>query len=70
MGRDEGRSAPKSKSPICLLGYRQIPEGAALWGVPRIHIAHKEDVAMSTYDTNLLWRSTIGFDRLFDHAVQ
>ena len=21
---------------------------------------------MSTYDTNLLWRSTIGFDRLFD----
>jgi molecular chaperone IbpA len=27
-----------------------------------------EDLAMRTYDFTPLWRSTIGFDRLFDLA--
>jgi molecular chaperone IbpA len=32
----------------------------------RIHVARKEDVAMTTFDLAPLWRSTVGFDRLFD----
>src|SRR5579883_310851 len=35
-------------------------------GAFRIHVAQKEDVAMRTYDLAPLWRSTIGFDHLFD----
>ena len=31
-----------------------------------IHVAQKEDVAMRNLDLNSLWRSTVGFDRLFD----
>jgi molecular chaperone IbpA len=31
-----------------------------------IHVAHKENMAMTTYDFAPLWRSTVGFDRLFD----
>jgi molecular chaperone IbpA len=33
---------------------------------PRIHVAQQEDVAMRTFDPTPLWRSTIGFDRLFN----
>jgi molecular chaperone IbpA len=32
----------------------------------RIHVAQLEDVAMRTFDPTPLWRSTIGFDRLFN----
>jgi molecular chaperone IbpA len=32
----------------------------------RIHLALQEDLAMRTYDFSPLWRSTIGFDRVFD----
>jgi molecular chaperone IbpA len=30
------------------------------------HVAQLEDMAMRTFDPTPLWRSTIGFDRLFD----
>jgi molecular chaperone IbpA len=32
----------------------------------RIHVAQVENVAMRTYDFSPLWRSTVGFDRMFD----
>jgi molecular chaperone IbpA len=32
----------------------------------RTHVAQMEDVAMRTYDFTPLWRSTVGFDHLFD----
>jgi molecular chaperone IbpA len=32
----------------------------------RIHVAQMENVAMRTYDFSPLWRSTVGFDRMFD----
>jgi molecular chaperone IbpA len=32
----------------------------------RTHVAHTEDVAMRTYDFAPLWRSSVGFDRVFD----
>jgi molecular chaperone IbpA len=32
----------------------------------RIHVAQLENVAMRTYDFSPLWRSTVGFDRMFD----
>jgi molecular chaperone IbpA len=32
----------------------------------RTHVAQTEDVAMRTYDFAPLWRSSVGFDRLFD----
>jgi molecular chaperone IbpA len=31
-----------------------------------IHVAQVEDVAMRNFDLTPLWRSTVGFDRLFD----
>jgi molecular chaperone IbpA len=34
--------------------------------LPFTHVAQTEDVVMRTYDFSPLWRSTIGFDRLFD----
>jgi hypothetical protein len=34
--------------------------------IARIHVAHTENVAMRTYDFTPLWRSSIGFDRVFD----
>src|ERR1700758_3905325 len=37
-------------------------------GAARNHLALLEDLAMRTYDLSPLWRSTIGFDRLFDLA--
>jgi molecular chaperone IbpA len=39
---------------------------AAVRRAARIHVAHTEDVAIRTYDFSPLWRSTVGFDRLFD----
>jgi molecular chaperone IbpA len=36
-------------------------------GAP-IHVAQEEDVAMRTYDLSPFWRSSVGFDRLFDLA--
>jgi molecular chaperone IbpA len=35
-------------------------------GTARIRVALMEDMAMRTYDLSPLWRSTVGFDRLFD----
>jgi molecular chaperone IbpA len=32
----------------------------------RIHVAQVENVAMRPYDFSPLWRSTVGFDRMFD----
>jgi molecular chaperone IbpA len=32
----------------------------------RIHVAQMENVAMRPYDFSPLWRSTVGFDRMFD----
>jgi molecular chaperone IbpA len=32
----------------------------------RIHVAQTEDVAMRTFDPTPFWRSTVGFDHLFD----
>lgn len=32
----------------------------------RVHVAQMEDMAMRTFDPTPLWRSTVGFDRLFD----
>jgi molecular chaperone IbpA len=37
-------------------------------GAARNHLALMEDLAMRTYDFSPLWRSTVGFDRLFDLA--
>src|SRR3954451_24822339 len=31
-----------------------------------IHVAQKEDMAVRTYDLSPFWRSTVGFDRIFD----
>src|SRR5258708_25546098 len=33
---------------------------------PCIHVAQMEDMAMRNFDLTPLWRSTVGFDRLFD----
>src|SRR5436190_9902220 len=33
---------------------------------PDNHVAHEEDMAMRNYDLSPLWRSSVGFDRLFD----
>src|SRR4051794_41918699 len=49
-------------------GCRQGPAEAA-GNVPAmllIHVAQEEDVVMRTYDLSPFWRSSIGFDRLFD----
>jgi molecular chaperone IbpA len=35
-------------------------------GAARNQLAQLEDLAMRTYDFSPLWRSTIGFDRVFD----
>jgi molecular chaperone IbpA len=52
-----------------------LPPGAALGlvrasadvgALARTHVAQTEDVAMRTYDFAPLWRSSVGFDRLFD----
>src|SRR5438046_10513303 len=32
----------------------------------RTHVAQTEDMAMRTFDPTPLWRSTVGFDRLFN----
>src|SRR3954465_12926582 len=49
-------------------GCRQGPAEAA-GNVPAlllIHVAQEEDVVMRTYDLSPFWRSSVGFDRLFD----
>jgi molecular chaperone IbpA len=49
-------------------GCRQGPAKAA-GNVPAlllIHVAQEEDVVMRTYDLSPFWRSSVGFDRLFD----
>jgi molecular chaperone IbpA len=45
-------------------GPRRAP--AVFRRAARIHVAQEEDVAMRTYDFAPLWRSSVGFDRLFD----
>jgi molecular chaperone IbpA len=51
---------------------RRVPHGPGKTGAghgvrrSRIHVAQKEDMAMRTFDPAPLWRSTVGFDRLFD----
>jgi molecular chaperone IbpA len=54
------RPAPGAFSGPGVPGARHGVRGA------RIHVARKEDVAMTTFDVAPLWRSTVGFDRLFD----
>src|SRR6202165_6170319 len=45
--------------------FRRAP---VVSGAARNQLAQLEDLAMRTYDFSPLWRSTIGFDRLFDLA--
>src|SRR6266700_4135385 len=41
--------------------------GRRTWcSAPSYRCCSKEDVAMRTFDPTPLWRSTVGFDRLFD----
>src|SRR5258707_15216367 len=35
-----------------------------------IHVAQMEDMAMRNFDLTPLWRSTVGFDRLFDRIEE
>src|ERR1043165_3419340 len=39
-------------------------------GAPDHHVAQVEDMAMRTFDPTPFWRSTVGFDRLFDMLDQ
>jgi molecular chaperone IbpA len=41
-------------------GARQVS------GAPDHHVAQLEDMAMRTFDPTPFWRSTVGFDRVFD----
>jgi molecular chaperone IbpA len=61
-------------SPAARLAVADLPSMGArlnagagqLSAPPDDHVAQVEDVAMRTFDTNPFWRSTVGFDRLFD----
>jgi molecular chaperone IbpA len=59
-----------SEIPKWLAAGCQIGLGAGVGGMSgapaRIHVAQTEDVAMRAYDFSPLWRSTVGFDRVFD----
>jgi molecular chaperone IbpA len=46
-------------------GARLSGAGHGVQGA-RIHVALKEDMAMTTFNVAPLWRSTIGFDRMID----
>src|SRR4029078_5710916 len=54
----------KSSVAGCQLG--SVRASADVRRIARIHVAHTEDVAMRTYDFTPLWRSSVGFDRVFD----
>src|ERR1700730_6293972 len=57
-------TSPNRRSPGALFG-----PGAGVGGCPArcpYPCCSTEDVAMRTYDFSPLWRSTVGFDRLFD----
>src|SRR4051794_41019777 len=43
---------------------RQRPPGMSR--VASIHVAQEEDMVMRTYDLSPFWRSSVGFDRLFN----
>src|SRR6201994_2841892 len=49
-------------------GSRPLKRAPAVSGAVRNHFALKEDLAMRTVDFSPLFRSAIGFDRLFDLA--
>src|SRR5579871_528539 len=54
---------PNCRSPI---PGSASPRGRLLFGRPSYPCCSTEDVAMRTFDPTPLWRSTVGFDRLFD----
>ena len=63
------RLYPKSLAADRPFGDRQNPQGRpALWvfGRPAYPCCSMKDMAMRTFDPTPLWRSTVGFDRLFD----
>ena len=43
----------------------RLDRGSA-WDTRQIHVAHTENVTMQTYDFSPFYRSTVGFDRLFN----
>src|SRR6266446_4341786 len=49
-----------------LPGIGKIPGGAGSLGRPLYPCCSVEDVAMRNFDLAPLWRSTVGFDRLFN----
>jgi molecular chaperone IbpA len=49
-----------------LVGVRSDRAPSTCLGVPDDHVAQVEDVAMRTFDLTPFWRSTVGFDRLFE----
>jgi hypothetical protein len=78
---EKGIYAAACRSPLCplkstLVFLNHLPPGANLGarcGRPRMsgalartHVAQVENVAMRPYDFSPPWRSTIGFDRIFN----
>src|ERR687887_317596 len=60
-------ATPKSKIAGRPLRGRPVRGAPGALADPRIHVAHLEDVAMRTnLNFSPLFRSTIGFDRVFD----
>jgi molecular chaperone IbpA len=51
----------------CAVGATPRNDGRRTWCPTRSYpCCSKEDMAMRTFDPTPLWRSTVGFDRLFD----
>ena len=47
-------------------GNALSPQRDSVWDTRQHHVAHTENVHMQTYDFSPFYRSTVGFDRLFN----
>ena len=47
-------------------GNTLSPQRDSVWDTRQHHVAHTENVHMQTYDFSPFYRSTVGFDRLFN----